>query len=145
MTKIKPYHRHKPARGISLLETTLAAALLGAAVLTVCGLSASSLRAARLHQDYQKAWDYIERQLAIAELAGVDTLAQSPMTQGAFTSQDGRLWRWTMQIEKANLPRLYDITLTMEWEYGGRPQRVSCQTRLCGKTATVETETEAGS
>lgn len=140
----KRWARRCPS-GISLLETTLAAALLGAAALTVCGLSASGLRAARLNQDYQKAWDYIERQLALAELAGVDALAQSPITQGTFTSQDGRVWRWTMQVEKTDLPRLYEIAVTIEWEYGGKPLRVTCRTRLCGKTETVEIETEAGS
>ena len=44
--------RHK---GVSLLETVLAASLLGGVVMTICGLSAGSLRSIQLNQEYEKA------------------------------------------------------------------------------------------
>jgi len=134
------YHRQL---GISLLETVLAASLLGIAVMTVCSLAAGSLRAVRLNQEYEKAWDYIERQLVLIDMAGVDTLRQSGQTSGFFTSQDGRQWRWTAQIAETGIAALYDVTLSMEWDGGGRPRRVQCRTRLCGKPTTVEDEAAA--
>lgn len=129
--------------GISLLETVLAASLLGVTVMTVCSLAAGSLRSVRLNQEYEKAWDYIERQLVLIDTAGVDVLRQSGQTTGFFTSQNGRSWRWTAQIAETDITSLYDVTLTMEWDGGGRPRRVQCRTRLCGKPTTVEDEAAA--
>ncbi len=133
---------HKQS-GISLLETVLAASLLGVAVMTVCSLSAGSLRAVRLNQEHEKAWDYIERQLVLIDMAGVDALRQSGQTSGFFTSQDGRQWRWSAQIAETGITALYDVTLSMEWDGGGRPRRVQCRTRLCGKPSMVEDEAAA--
>lgn len=136
------YHRKS---GISLLETVLAASLLGIAVMTVCSLAAGSLRSVRLNQEYEKAWDYIERQLALIDTAGVDAMRQSGQTSGFFTSQDGRQWRWTAQIAEAGIASLYDVTLSVEWDGGGRVRRVQCRTRLCGKPTMVEDEAAAES
>lgn len=129
--------------GISLLETVLAASLLGVAVMTVCSLAAGSLRAVRLNQEYEKAWDYVERQLVLIDMAGVDTLRQSGQTSGQFVSQDGRQWRWNVQIAESGITALYDVTLSMEWESGSQPRRIQCRTRLCGKPTAVEDEAAA--
>jgi len=125
-------------RGISLLETVLAAALLGGTVMTVCGLAAGSLRAVRLNQESEKAWDYIERQLVLIDMVGVDALQKSGQKGGQFESLDGRIWRWTVEVVESEMTALYDVTIAVEWEGGGRQRRIQCKTRLCGKALAVD-------
>lgn len=136
---MKVTDRHK-RRGVSLLETVLAASLLGGAVMTVCGLAAGSLRAVRLNQEYEKAWDYIERQLVLIDIAGVDVFRQSAQTGGQFESLDGRTWRWNVDVLDTEITSLYDVAIRVEWEGSGRPRRVECRTRLCGKATVVDEE-----
>ena len=130
-------------RGISLLETVLAASLLGGAVMTICGLSAGSLRSVRLNQEYEKAWDYIERQLTLIELVGVDTFRQSGQTGGQFESLDGRLWQWNVKITQSGITSLYEVVIDVEWTDAGRRRRVECRTRMTGRTGAVDTDTAA--
>ncbi len=131
-------------RGVSLLETVLAASLLGGTVMTVCGLAAQSLRAVRLNQEAEKAWDYIERQLVLIDMVGVDSLKKSGQKSGQFKSLDGRLWQWTVQIDDSTITSLYDVTIGVEWESGGSHlRRIECKTRLCGKALAVDEDQPA--
>lgn len=125
-------------RGVSLLETVLAASLLGGAVMTVCGLSAGSLRSVRLNQEYEKAWDYIERQLTLIDLVGVEAMLQSGQSGGQFESLDGRIWRWNVQISETGITSLYDVVVRVEWDGAGRLRRIECRTRMTGRTSTID-------
>jgi hypothetical protein len=127
--------------GVSLLETVVAATILSGAVMTVCGLSAKGLRSVQLNQEYEKAWDYLDRQLVLIDTAGVDVLAQSASSSGQFTSFDGRIWRWTAHVEECELPGLYDVAMRVDWLSAGRPRQIQCHTRLSGAPATLD-ETE---
>lgn len=125
-------------RGVSLLETVLAASLLGGVVMTICGLSAGSLRSVRLNQEYEKAWDYIERQLTLIDLVGVQAMQQRGQTGGQFESLDGRIWHWNVQIAETGITSLYDVVMRLEWEESGRVRRLECQTRMTARMATVD-------
>lgn len=127
-------------RGVSLLETVLASSLLGGAVMVVCGLSAGSLRSVRLNQEYEKAWDYIERQLTLIDLIGVQTVVQTGQNTGQFESLDGRIWEWNVQIAESGIPLLYDVLIGVEWEGAGRLRRVECLTRMTARIASVDAE-----
>ena len=129
-------------RGVSLLETVLAASLLGGVIMTVCSLSAGSLRSIRLNQEYEKAWDYIERQLTLIDLVGVQAFQQSGQTGGRFESLDGRIWHWNVEISQTGITSLYDVVIQLEWEESGRLRRLQCRTRMTARTATVD-ETQA--
>ena len=82
-------------KGVSLLETVIAAAILAGAVMTICGLSAKGLRSIRLNQEYEKAWDYLDRQLVLIDTAGVEILTEGTSASGQFESFDDRNWQWT--------------------------------------------------
>lgn len=135
MTRMQKLYR---CRGVSLLETVLAASLLGGVVMTVCGLSASSLRSVRLNQEHEKAWDYIERQLTLIDLVGVEAMRQSGQNGGQFESLDGRIWRWSVQITDTGITSLYDVVVRVDWDGAGRPRGVECRTRMAGRAATVD-------
>lgn len=124
--------------GISLLETVLAASLLGGSIMTICGLSASSLRAVRLNQEYEKAWDYIERQLTLIDLVGVEAMRQSGQTGGQFESLDGRIWRWSVEILDTGITSLYDVIIRVEWDASSRLHRIECRTRMTERAGVVD-------
>ena len=131
-------------KGISLLETVVAASILAGSVMTVCGLSAKSLRSIRLNQEHEKAWDYVDRQLVLIDAAGVEVLAESASATGQFESFDGRTWSWTAQAQESELAGLYDVIVQIDWMSAGRPKQIRCQTRLCGQPGSLD-ETEASS
>lgn len=124
--------------GVSLLETVLAASLLGGTVMTVCGLSAGSLRAVRLNQESEKAWDYVERQFTLIDMAGVEVFRQSGQSSGQFESLDGRLWRWTAEISDTGITSLYDVAIRIDWDSGGKRRQVECRTRMTVRAAVVD-------
>ncbi|MHC4949624.1 MAG: type IV pilus modification PilV family protein [Planctomycetota bacterium] len=130
--------------GISLLETVVAATILAGSVMTVCGLSAKSLRSVRLNQEYEKAWDYMDRQLVLIDTAGVEVLTEGTSKSGQFESFDGRIWRWTAQAEETELVGLYDVSMQVEWLSAGRLRQIRCQTRLSGQPMMLDA-TEASS
>ena len=125
-------------KGVSLLETVVAATILAGAVMTICGLSAKSLRSIRLNQEYEKAWDYMDRQLVLIDTAGVEILAEGTSASGEFKSFDDRIWSWVAQAEESELTGLYDVIVQLEWMSGGRPKQIRCQTRLCGQPASLD-------
>ena len=131
-------------KGVSLLETVVAAAILAGSVMTLCGLSAKGLRSIRLNQEYEKAWDYMDRQLVLIDTAGVEILTEGTSASGQFESFDGRTWSWTAQAQESELAGLYDVIVQLEWMSGGRPKQIRCQTRLCGQPASLD-ETEESS
>ncbi len=131
-------------KGVSLLETVVAAAILAGSVMMVCGLSAKGLRSIRLNQEYEKAWDYMDRQLVLIDTAGVEILTEGTSASGQFESFDGRIWQWSAQAEESELAGLYDVIVQLEWMSGGRPKQIRCQTRLCGHPGSLD-ETEESS
>jgi hypothetical protein len=125
-------------KGVSLLETVVAAAILAGSVMTVCGLSAKSLRSIRLNQEYEKAWDYLDRQLVLIDTAGVDILSEGSSASGQFESFDGRAWQWTAQAEESDIVGLYDVVVQVEWISAGKPKKIRCQTRMCGQPGSLD-------
>ncbi len=132
-------------KGISLLETVVAAAILAGSVMTICGLSVRGLRLIRLNQEYEKAWDYLDRQLVLIDTAGVDVFSEGASASGQFESYDGRNWQWRAQAEESELSGLYDVVVQVEWVSFGKPKQVRCQTRLCGTPASLDDETNDAS
>ena len=131
--------------GVSLLETVIAAAILAGSVMTVCGLSAKGLRSIRLNQEYEKAWDYLDRQLVLIDTAGVSILSEGTSASGQFESFGDRTWQWTAQAEESELTGLYDVIVQVEWMSAGKPKQIRCQTRLCGQPGSLDEPEETES
>ena len=132
-------------KGVSLIETVAAATILAGSVMTICGLSARGQRSIRLNQEYEKAWDYLDRQLVLIDTAGVNVLTEGEPASGQFESFDGRVWRWSAQAEESELVGLYDVVVEVEWVSAGKPKQIRCQTRLCGQSASLDESQETGS
>ncbi|MHC5082451.1 MAG: type IV pilus modification PilV family protein [Planctomycetota bacterium] len=131
-------------KGVSLLETIMAAAILSGSVMMVCSLSGRSLRSVRLNQEYEKAWDTVNRQMVLIDEVGVESLVEVGGLNGQFKSPDGQSWQWTAQAEETEIEMLYDVVVEVQWLSGGRVCSVQCQSRLVGEVVEIQEEQESG-
>lgn len=131
-------------KGFSLIETLVAAGLLATATVTVCTLGAKSLSALRVHQDYEKAWDILDRQMVLIDQLGVQSLVNNPNVSGTIDDpQSGQQWRWQVAAESLGLENLYAVTMTLEWMSDGKLRRIQCDTRLRAASDIVTTGTSS--
>ena len=118
-------------KGFSLVEVLAASVLLGGAVVVLCGLSARSLEAVRLNREYERAWDLLDRQLIMVDEVGLESFLEEGRNSGLIKDAvSGRKWQWTAQVEEIDITGVYDVTLRIQWDSGGRCRSVSGQTRL---------------
>jgi prepilin-type N-terminal cleavage/methylation domain-containing protein len=117
--------------GFSLIEVMVAAGLLATVTVTVCTLGAKSLASMRVCQEYEKAWDVLDRQMVLLEQIGVANLASRSNLSGVIDDPQSQIqWKWQMNIELLDVEELYALTLTVEWISEGKVRRVQCDTRL---------------
>jgi prepilin-type N-terminal cleavage/methylation domain-containing protein len=118
-------------RGFSLIEVMVAAGLLATVTVTVCTLGAKSLASMQVCQEYEKAWDVLDRQMILLEQIGVANLANRANLSGVIDDSQSQIqWKWQMKIEPLDVEELYALTLTVEWISEGRIRRIQCDTRM---------------
>ena len=121
----------RPNHGFSLIETLVAAGLLATATVTICTLGARSLSSLRAHQDYEKAWDMLDRQMVLIEQLGVQSLVNNPNAAGVISDpQSGQQWQWQVSVESLDMERLYAVSMSLEWVSDGTLRRIECETRM---------------
>lgn len=131
--------RHK---GFSLIEVLVAAGLLATATVTICALGAKSLSSLRIHQEYEKAWDMLDRQMVLLDQIGIQALISNPNLSGIISDQQSAMqWRWQAVLEPLEIEQLYSLTMTLEWVSENRVRRIQCDTRLRAATETTSTTT----
>jgi prepilin-type N-terminal cleavage/methylation domain-containing protein len=117
--------------GFSLIEVMVAAGLLATVTVTVCALGAKSLASMQVCQEYEKAWDVLDRQMILLEQIGVANLASRSNLSGVIEDPQTQMqWKWQMKIEPLDVEELYALTLTVEWISEGRVRRIQCDTRM---------------
>lgn len=118
-------------KGFSLIEVLVAAAILSGAVVTICALSVRSLEALRIHQEYERAWDVLERQLVLIDQIGITSFASNPQMSGVIDdASSGKKWQWRLEVEKQLIAELYDVKMSLQWESDGRMRQIRCDTRM---------------
>jgi prepilin-type N-terminal cleavage/methylation domain-containing protein len=123
--------RHRKNNGFSLVEVMVAAGLLAITTVTICTLGAKSLSAMQVCQEYEKAWDVLDRQMVLFEQVGAATLADQADLSGVIDDPQSAIqWRWRLSIEPFDVEKLYVMTLKMEWDSEGKTRRIQCDTRL---------------
>jgi prepilin-type N-terminal cleavage/methylation domain-containing protein len=133
-------------KGFSLVEVLVAAGLLAVATVTICTLGAKSLSAMQICQEYEKAWDVLDRQMVLFEQVGAANLADQANLSGVIDDPQSPIqWRWRLSIEPFGVEELYALTLTVEWDSEGRTRRIQCDTslRAVEDAATTTTGTTA--
>jgi prepilin-type N-terminal cleavage/methylation domain-containing protein len=96
--------------GFSLIEVMVAAGLLATVTVTVCTLGAKSLASMRVCQEYEKAWDVLDRQMVLLEQIGVANLASRSNLSGVIDDPQSQIqWKWQMNIELLDVEELYAL------------------------------------
>lgn len=125
----------KRQRGYSLLEVIVAFALLAAALALLLGALSNATR--QVGQADMSGRAALHAQSLIDQL-GVGAPLQPGRTEGQF--EQGR-YRWTLQVSPWRdpgqvepqpidpaAPRMLEVSLAVEWESAGRPQRLQLHT-----------------
>ena len=135
-------------RAFSLIEMIVAAVLLSGAVVTLCAISARSLRSLALNREYELAWDILDRQLTFIDCVGIDDFIELGEFEGELGDENrpGPLHHWTVNINQGDADNLYRVDMTVSWKSQGRSHQVSASTAFNG-TGTLllqEETTEQG-
>jgi prepilin-type N-terminal cleavage/methylation domain-containing protein len=118
-------------KGFSLIEVMVASGMLAIVTVTVCTLGAKSLASMQVCQEYEKAWDVLDRQMILLEQIGVVNLASRSSLSGVIADpQSEAQWKWQMKLTPLDVEELYALTLSVEWISEGKVRRIQCDTRM---------------
>jgi hypothetical protein len=134
-------------RAFSLIEVMVAAGMLATVTVTVCTLGAKSLASMQVCQEYEKAWDVLDRQMILLEQIGVANLASRSNLSGVIEDPQTQMqYKWQMKIEPLDVEELYALTLTVEWVSESKIRRIQCDTRMrAGQEAQTTSTTTTSS
>jgi prepilin-type N-terminal cleavage/methylation domain-containing protein len=129
----------KKSKGFTLVEVIAASALLAAGVVVIAAITSRSLDTLRLNAEYSRAWEVLDRQLAIVGYIGIDTIVQKGITKGNITEGDTD-YAWSVAITDELYDKLKRVDITVGWVKGGRVRSISASTMLDG-SGTVNEQT----
>jgi len=120
-------------RGFTLVEVITASAILCGAVMIVGTAGTQALSGTRLNRLYEMAASLADRQLAVIDYVGIDSVLESGELEG--DSEDlGYPFHWQVETEYQDIDALYLVTVTVSWVDGNRPRSVSVETMFDGTT-----------
>jgi Tfp pilus assembly protein PilV len=135
--------RESKARGFSLVETVVAAVVLGGAVVTIGSISSQALVATRLNREYEAAASIIDRQMSTIQFSGVDQLVSAGQMDGRVDDiPPGFQWAATAAYE--GIDALYTVTVTVAWSDQGRNYSLSAETQMNGPSTITTNDTTQG-
>jgi len=134
--------RYSGRKAFSLVETIVAAVLLGSGVVAVCAISTKSFRGVKLNRENELAWDLLDKQLTLIDYMGIDAFIQSGETSGIFESEDGQdpTHYWEVQVAPLEIDNLYSVNIVVGWGQGSRLRQISLTTMFNGQGGIEEME-----
>jgi prepilin-type N-terminal cleavage/methylation domain-containing protein len=128
--------------GFSLIETIVAAVILGGAVVTIGSISSRALVATRLNREYETAASIIDRQMNVIQFAGVDQLVSAGQMDGRV---DDILpgYQWAASAAYEGIDALYTVTVTVSWADLGKAYTLSMDTQMNGPTTVSTNESSS--
>jgi prepilin-type N-terminal cleavage/methylation domain-containing protein len=136
----------KKRRGFTLVEVIAASVILCGAVMVVGSISARALIGTRLNRRYEAAACVADRQLAMIDYIGIDSIGELGQMEGD-TEDSGQTYHWSIATEYQEIDNLYLVTATVTWVEANRPYSLVVDTMLNGTTVageTTETASPAG-
>jgi prepilin-type N-terminal cleavage/methylation domain-containing protein len=130
----------RQARGFSLIETIVAAVILGGAVVSIGSISSRALVATRLNRQYETAASIIDRQMAVIQFAGVDQLVTAGQMEGRVDDIPPG-YQWAASAAYEGIDALYTVTVTVQWADQGKGYTLSADTQMNGPSTITTNDT----
>jgi prepilin-type N-terminal cleavage/methylation domain-containing protein len=127
-------------RGFSLIETIVAAVILGGAVVSIGSISSRALVATRLNRQYETAASIIDRQMAVIQFAGVDQLVNAGQMDGRVDDIPPG-YQWAASAAYEGIDALYTVTVTVQWADQGKGYTLSADTQMNGPSTITTNDT----
>jgi len=123
----------RKTRGFTLVEVITASAILCGAVMIVGTVGTQALSGTRLNRLHEMAASLADRQLAVIDYVGIDSVLESGELEG--DSEDlGYPFHWQVETEYQDIDALYLVTVTVSWMDGSRARSISVDTMFDGTT-----------
>lgn len=129
---------HRSDSGFTLLEVLVAFAITAVAMAALIKAVSVGLDAAHQSGRYQEALSRARSHLAALN-ADIDRMT------GIHDGNDGSGYHWQIDVRPfgavpgvstvppANIPMLYDVTVTISWKDGRRPRAISLTSEMLGQ------------
>ena len=109
----------------------MATIILAGGITAITGLSSRSLVRTRLNQQYDRAWQLLDRQLTLIDAMGIDQFLEQRTSQGSI--EDGDLiFQWEVDATLQEIDQLYLITIRVKWLRGQQLHTITASTCLNG-------------
>ncbi len=130
----------RKTKGFTLVEVISASVILCGAVMIVGSIGTQAMIGTRLNRRYEMASALADRQLALVDYVGIDSLIESGEMEGE--SEDfGYSFHWQLETEYQEIDSLYLVTVTVSWVERNRPYSISVDTMFDGITLMDDTGT----
>jgi Tfp pilus assembly protein PilV len=121
----------KRVGGFTMLEALVATMVLTATLATLHGIVSRCLYRVQLNEEYERAWQILDRQMTVIDAMGIDTYVLEPQQEGEI-EEEGMFFQWKVDTVVESIDCLYEVTITIWWGPEAKPHVISATTKLDG-------------
>ena len=123
--------RRHSIKAFTLIEALVATVILAGSVASITALTSRCMVRTRLNQDYDRAWQLMDRQLTLIDAMGIDQFLEQRNNQGEI--EDGDItFQWVVDAALQEIDQLYIINMRISWIKGNRGYSITAATCLNG-------------
>ena len=126
-------HRRHTATAFTLVEALVATIILAGSIGTISALSSRCMVRTRLNQQYDHAWQLLDRQLTLIDTMGIDQFLEQRTSQGEFAEEDA-IYQWAVDVNPELIDQLYTVVISIRWFKGKQWHTITAATCLNGQS-----------
>ena len=124
--------RKHTRRAYTLIEALVATLILAGGLTTISALNSRCLIRTRQNQQYDRAWQLLDRQLTLIDTMGIEQFLENRTTQGEIDDEE-TIYQWDVVVVREPIDQLYRVTLAIKWFKGKQWHTISATTCLNGQ------------
>ncbi|KPK76579.1 MAG: hypothetical protein AMJ79_06155 [Phycisphaerae bacterium SM23_30] len=115
-----------------MIEALVATIILAGGITAITGLSSRCLVRTRLNQQYDRAWQLLDRQLTLIDAMGINQFLEQRTSLGEI--EDGDItFQWEVGVASQEIDQLYLVTMSIRWFRGRQWHTITAATCLNGQ------------
>ena len=134
---------NKRVAGFTMLEALVATMVLTATLVTLHGIVSRCLYRVQMNEEYERAWQILDRQMTVIDAMGIDNYMLEPQQEGEI-EEDGMFFQWKVDAVAETIDCMYEVTITIWWGPEEKPHVISATTKLDGVIPSTLTTGEVG-